>query len=194
MASSQLIRKYISPSVSGRPISLLYLRDRLTSAQKLPRNDADKEALLWLFSRDHCFLPLLPLGLVKLVWAAYQGPREPHQSAWISSVAWRLWSGCEEAPASTYVLRPLACLWSCTKAKATHILVPPEALLGRENLLRKKSSLSKHGVPQPDGVLLYPSAIWGNQRGYVPLLQLYLESHIHLLLTEDIKQDVRAKR
>lgn len=70
----------------SRPISPLYLRDRLTSAQKLPRNEADKEALLWLFSRVHFFLPLLPLGLVKLVWAAYQGPREPHQSAWISCV------------------------------------------------------------------------------------------------------------
>lgn len=86
VASPQLLRKCISPSVSGRPISLLYHRDRLTSVQNLPRNEADKEALLWLFSRAHFFPPLLPLGLVKLVWAAYQGPREPHQSAWINSV------------------------------------------------------------------------------------------------------------
>lgn len=115
MASSQLLTKHISPSDSGRPISLLYLRDRLTSAQKLLRNEADKEALLWLFSRAHFFLPLLPLGLVKLVWAAYQGPREPHQSAWISSVG--LWSGCEKAPASTYMLGPLARLWNCTTTR-----------------------------------------------------------------------------
>lgn len=56
MASSQLLTKHISPSDSGRPISLQYLRDRLTSAQKLPRNEADKEALL-LATQQSPFLP-----------------------------------------------------------------------------------------------------------------------------------------
>lgn len=182
MAFSQLI-KCISPSVSGRPISLLYLRDRLTSAQKLPRNEADKEELLWPFSRAHFFLPLLPLGLVKLVWAAYQEPREPHQSAWISSVVWCLWSGCEKAPASTYVLGPLACLWSCTTTTGNIHPCPVRGSSGSENQVRK-SSLSKHRAAQPDRLLQYPPARWGNQRGYSPVLQLHLESHIHLLLTE----------
>lgn len=54
----------------GRSISLQYLQDRLTSVQKLHRNERDKEAVLWLISRA-CFLPpLLSLDLVRLVWAA----------------------------------------------------------------------------------------------------------------------------
>lgn len=192
MASPQLVRKRISPSVSGRPISLLYLQDRLTSAQKLPRNEADKEALLWLCSRAHFFLPLLPLGLAKLVWAAYQGPREPHQSAWISSVVFGV---C--GVAGRRLLLPPTCsdhlhVYGAAPRQATHTLTLPEGLLGSENLVRR-SSLSKHGAPQPDRLLPYPPASWCNQRGDIPLLQLYLESHVHLLLTENMKQDVMPK-
>lgn len=130
IASSQLI-KCISPSVSGRPISPLYLRDRLTSAQKLPRNEADKEELLWPFSRAHFFLPLLPLGLVKLVWAAYQEPREPHQSAWISSVVFGV---CRVAVRR--LLPPptrsdhLHAYGGAPQQQATHILALSEPLLG----------------------------------------------------------------
>lgn len=93
--------------VSGRPISLPYLQDRLTSAQKLSRNDDDKEALLWLFSRALFFL----LGLVKLVWAAHQGVRKRHQSAWFSSPVFV--AVTRMAPASIYTLGPLTPSQSC---------------------------------------------------------------------------------
>lgn len=70
--------------ISGRPILVLYLQDRLTSAQRLSRNEDDKEVLLGVFGKAHFFLHLL--GLVKLVGAAYQGPGDRLQSVWFSSI------------------------------------------------------------------------------------------------------------
>lgn len=70
--------------ISGRPILVLYLQDRLTSAQRLSRNEDDKEVLLGVFGKAHFFLRLL--GLVKLVGAAYQGPGDRLQSVWFSSI------------------------------------------------------------------------------------------------------------
>lgn len=101
MAPSLLLTKCISPAVSGSSIRLPYLQDRLTSAQNLPRNEGDKEELLWLFSKARFFLPVLSLRLVKLVWAAYQGSRERHQSAWFSSVV-----SCVSGAAGTWLLPP----------------------------------------------------------------------------------------
>lgn len=72
--------------ISGRPILVLYLQDRLTSAQRLSRNEDDKEVLLGVFSKAHFFLPPRLLGLVKLVGAAYQGPGDRLQSVWFSSI------------------------------------------------------------------------------------------------------------
>lgn len=80
--------------------------------------------------------------------------------------------------------------------QATHVLIPPEGLLGNKSLLRK-SLLSRHGVPQPAGLLPYPSGQLGQAEaeGFVSLhvLQLYLQSHIHLLPTErKIKNEARC--
>lgn len=96
-----IINKMHSPAVSGSSIRLPYLQDRLTSAQNLPRNEGDKEELLWLFSKARFFLPVLSLRLVKLVWTAYQGSRERHQSAWFSSVV-----SCVSGAAGTWLLPP----------------------------------------------------------------------------------------
>lgn len=118
----------------------------------------------WLLSRAHFFLPLLPLGLVKLVWAAYQGPREPHQSAWISSVVFGV---C--GVAVRRLLPPPTCsdhlhaYGAAPQQQATRILALPEGLLGSESLVRR-SSLSKHRAPQLNRLLSYPPASWGNRR------------------------------
>lgn len=146
MAASLLLTKRISPAVSGSSISLPFLQDRLTSVQNLPRNEGDKEEILWLFSKAHFFLPVLSLSLVKLVWAPYQGSRE-RQSAWFSSVI-----SCVSGAASTGLLPPprYSITYTLTELpsqqQAIHVLVLPEDLLGSESLMRQ-SSVSRHRAP-----------------------------------------------
>lgn len=109
----------------------------------------------------HCLL-----GLVKLVWAAYRAG-ERHQSACFFSVV-----SCVCRAAVIGLLSPSThsdsqqTAYTLTEPPRRNRRVLPEGLLGSESLARK-SSLSRHGAPQPARLPPYPSGqpgqTWGRR-------------------------------